>query len=220
MSAPPPASGTPRAPCRVEIVDDHFLFADALGSVIGSLPDHEVVGVAQSGAQAVSIARTSHPDVILLDYHLPGYDAADLIPRLRALSPGVRIVILTSDTSDGTLVRGLRAGVEGYLTKERALDDVLEALRVVASGRRYLTDEQVARSQAITGEATGDALTERELEILRLLAQGKPSEGIAEELSISANTVRTHLQNIFSKLGAHSKLEAVATANARGLLGR
>lgn len=203
---------------RVEIVDDHFLFADALGSVIRQLPDYDVVGIAQSGAQAISIARTAQPEVILLDYHLPGYDAADLIGRLRALSPGARIVVLTSDTSDATLVRGLRAGVEGYLTKERALDDVLEALRTVARGERYLTDEQVARTHALTGEGSGDALTERELEILTLLARGKDSQAIADELTISANTVRTHLQNIFSKLGAHSKLEAVATATARGLL--
>src|SRR6266508_5379721 len=100
---------------KVEIVDDHFLFADALGSVIRGLDGYEVAGIAQSGAQAISIARTTRPDVILLDYHLPGYDAADLIPRLRALAPGVRIVVLTSDTSDATLVRGLRAGVEGYI---------------------------------------------------------------------------------------------------------
>ncbi|MGH2379162.1 MAG: response regulator [Candidatus Limnocylindria bacterium] len=203
---------------RVEIVDDHFLFADALGSVIRQLPGYEVVGIAQSGAQAVSIARTSSPDVILLDYHLPGYDAADLIPRLRQLSPDARIVVLTSDTSDATLMRGLRAGVDGYLTKERALDDVLEALRAVAAGDRYLTDEQVARTRALSGEGTGEALTDRELEVLRLLARGKESQAIADELTISANTVRTHLQNIFSKLGVHSKLEAVTAANARGLL--
>lgn len=202
---------------KVEIVDDHFLFADALGSVIRQLPDHEVF-IAQSGAQAISIARTARPDVILLDYHLPGYDAAELIPRLRALSPGSRIVVLTGDTSDATLMRGLRAGVEGYLTKERALDDVLEALRRVADGERYLTDEQEARTRALSGEGTGDALTERELEILRCMAQGKDSQAIADELTISANTVRTHLQNIFSKLGVHSRLEAVAAANARGLL--
>ncbi len=205
---------------KVEIVDDHFLFADALGSVIRGLPDYEVAGIAQSGAQAISIARTARPDVILLDYHLPGYDAADLIPRLRALSPGVRIVILTSDTSDATLVRGLRAGVEGYLTKERALDDVLDALRTVAGGGKHLSDEQMARTHALTGEGSGEALTERELGILKLLAQGRDSQAIADELTISANTVRTHLQNIFSKLGAHSKLEAVATATARGLLTR
>lgn len=203
---------------KVEIVDDHFLFADALGSVIRQLPEYEVVGIAQSGAQAISIARTAHPEVILLDYHLPGYDAAELIPRLRSLSPGARIVVLTSDTTDATLVRGLRAGVEGYLTKERALDDVLEALRRVSVGERYLSDEQVARAHALTGEGSGEALTDRELEILRLLAQGKESQSIADELTISANTVRTHLQNIFSKLGAHSKLEAVTTARARGLV--
>lgn len=203
---------------KVEIVDDHFLFADALGSVIRGLEGYEVAGIAQSGAQAISIARTAQPGVILLDYHLPGYDAADLIPRLRQLSPGVRIIVLTSDTTDGTLVRGLRAGVEGYITKERALDDVLEALRTVASGGRYLTDEQMARSQVATGEGTGEALTDRELGILRLLAQGKDNQAIADELTISTNTVRTHLQNIFSKLGVHSKLEAVTSATARGLL--
>jgi two-component system, NarL family, response regulator len=203
---------------RVEIVDDHFLFADALGSVIRGLEGYEVAGIAQSGAQAISIARTAQPDVILLDYHLPGYDAADLIPRLRQLRPGVRIIVLTSDTSEGTLVRGLRAGVEGYITKERALDDVLEAMRTVAAGGRYLTDEQMARSQVASGEASGEALTERELGILRLLAQGKDNQAIADQLTISTNTVRTHLQNIFSKLGVHSKLEAVTTANARGLL--
>lgn len=205
---------------RILVVDDHFLFADALGSVIRSLDGFEVAGIAQSGAQAISLARTSRPDVILLDHHLPGYDAAELIPRLRSLAPGVRIVILTSDTSDATLVKDLRTGVEGYLTKERALDDVLEALRAVAAGGRYLSDEQIARAQAVTGEGTGGALTERELGILRLLAQGKDAQSIADELTISANTVRTHLQNIFSKLGAHSKLEAVATATARGLLRR
>jgi DNA-binding NarL/FixJ family response regulator len=205
---------------KIEIVDDHFLFADALGSVIRGLPEYEVAGIAQSGAQAISIARTAQPDIVLLDYHLPGYDAADLIPRLRQLSPGVRIVILTSDTTDATLSRGVRAGVEGYITKERALDDVLDALRTVAGGERYLSDEQVARTQALAAEGSGEALTERELGILRLVAQGKDSQAIADELTISANTVRTHLQNIFSKLGAHSKLEAVATATARGLLGR
>jgi DNA-binding NarL/FixJ family response regulator len=205
---------------KIEIVDDHFLFADALGSVIRGLPEYEVAGIAQSGAQAISIARTAQPDIVLLDYHLPGYDAADLIPRLRQLSPGVRIVILTSDTSDATLSRGVRAGVEGYITKERALDDVLDALRAVAAGERYLSDEQVARTQALAAEGSGEALTERELGILRLVAQGKDSQAIADELTISANTVRTHLQNIFSKLGAHSKLEAVATATARGLLSR
>ena len=203
---------------RVEIVDDHFLFADALGSVIRGLDGYEVAGIAQSGAQAISIARTARPDVILLDYHLPGYDAADLIPRLRQLSPGVRIVVLTSDTTDATLARGLRAGVEGYITKERALDDVLEALRTVSGGGQYLSDEQVARSQAVTGGSTGETLTERELGILRLLAQGKDSQAIADELTISTNTVRTHLQNIFAKLGVHSKLEAVTSATARGLL--
>lgn len=203
---------------KVEIVDDHLLFADALGSVIRDLPDYELVGTAVTGPQALSIARSAQPDVVLLDYHLPGEDAERLVPRLRGVCPQAKVIILTGDASDASLARGLRAGVAGYLTKDRALDDVLSALETVSSGGTYVSDEQRARVQVAAGGGSGEALTDREIEILRLLATGKDSQSIAEELTISANTVRTHLQNIFSKLGVHSKLEAVAVANARGLI--
>lgn len=200
----------------VQIVDDHFLFAEALGSVIRELPEYDLVGIAVTGAQAISMTLERQPDVILLDYHLPGYTADQLMPRLRNASPKSRVIILTSDTSEASLVKGIRAGVSGFLTKDRALDDVVQALRTVAGGGSVLTDEQVGKVP--DDGADGNQLTQREIEILRLLSHGRDTQAIADELTISSNTVRTHLQNAFAKLGAHSKLEAVALAGRRGLL--
>lgn len=203
-------------PTTVQIVDDHFLFAEALGSVVRELPEYDLVGIAVTGPQAISLCQEKQPQVILLDYHLPGYTADQLVPRLRSVSPASRIVILTSDTSESSLVKGIRAGVSGYLTKDRALDDVVRALRAVAGGQNILTDEQIARVPDTQGD--GEQLTQREIEILRLLARGRDTQAIADELTISSNTVRTHLQNVFGKLGAHSKLEAVSIAGRKGLL--
>lgn len=203
-------------PTRVQIVDDHFLFAEALGSVIRDLPEYDLVGIAVTGPQAVSMSQDKQPEVILLDYHLPGYSADQLIPRLRNASPRSRVIILTSDTSEASLVKGIQAGVSGFLTKDRALDDVVQALRLVASGSNVLTNDQI--SKVPQRDVEGEQLTLREVEILRLLSRGRDTQSIADELTISSNTVRTHLQNIFGKLGAHSKLEAVSMANRRGLL--
>ncbi|HEV8228570.1 MAG TPA: response regulator transcription factor [Candidatus Limnocylindria bacterium] len=204
---------------RVQIVDDHFLFAEALGSVIREDPDYDLVGIAVTGPQAISIAQDKQPDVILLDFHLPGYSAESLIPRLRTIAPRSRILILTSDTGDTTLAQGVQAGVMGFLTKDRALDDVMLALEAVAEGQSVLTPEQLAKARAVSANvAPGEALTSREVEILRLVSRGRDTQSIADQLVISTNTVRTHMQNIFAKLGAHSKLEAVTMANQRGLL--
>ena len=126
------------------------------------------------------------------------------------------IIILTSDTSEASLVKGIQAGVSGYLTKDRALDDVVQALSAVAKGQSILTEEQIAKVPQ--GVASGEPLTQREIEILRLLARGRDTVAIAVDLTISGNTVRTYIQNIFTKLGAHSKLEAVTIAGSRGLL--
>lgn len=192
------------------------MFGEALGSVIRDLPEYDLTGIAVTGPQAVSMSQDKQPEVILLDYHLPGYSADQLIPRLRNAAPSARVIILTSDTSEASLVKGIQAGVSGYLTKDRALDDVVQALRAVAGGANILTEEQVARMPQ--AQLEGEQPTQREIEILRLLARGRDTQAIADELTISSNTVRTHLQNVFAKLGAHSKLEAVATARRVGLL--
>lgn len=199
---------------RVQIVDDHFLFAEALGSVIREMPEYDLVGIAVTGPQALSMAQEKKPEVVLLDFHLPGYSADTLAPRIRSVAPDAKIIILTSDLSPASMLKGVQAGAVGYLTKDRALDDVIRALAAVVAGESVLTPEQ----QAQPLEGSGEPLTQREIEILRLLARGRDTLAMADDLTISANTVRTHLQNIFSKLGAHSKLEAVTFARERGLI--
>lgn len=198
---------------RVQIVDDHFLFAEALGSVIREMPEYDLVGIAVTGPQALSMAQEKKPEVVLLDFHLPGYSADTLAPRIRSAAPDAKIIILTSDLSPASMLKGVQAGAVGYLTKDRALDDVIQALAAVVAGEIVLTPEQQAPL-----ESSGESLTQREIEILRLLARGRDTLAMADDLTISANTVRTHLQNIFSKLGAHSKLEAVTLARDRGLI--
>lgn len=203
-------------PTRVQIVDDHFLFAEALGSVIREMPEYDLVGIAVTGPQALSMAQEKKPQVVLLDFHLPGYSADTLAPRIRSAAPGVKIIILTSDLSPASMIKGVQAGALGYLTKDRALDDVIQALGAVVAGQNVLTPEQQAQARPLEG--SGETLTQREVEILRLLARGRDTLAMADELTISANTIRTHVQNIFTKLGAHSKLEAVTMARDRGLI--
>lgn len=201
---------------RVQIVDDHFLFAEALGSVIREMPEYDLVGIAVTGPQALSMAQEKKPQVVLLDFHLPGYSADTLAPRIRTAAPGAKIIILTSDLSPASMIKGVQAGAIGYLTKDRALDDVIQALGAVVAGQNVLTPEQQAQARALEG--SGETLTQREVEILRLLARGRDTLAMADELTISANTIRTHIHNIFTKLGAHSKLEAVTMARDRGLI--
>ena len=206
-----------RAPIKVEIVEDHFMFAEAIASVIREAGGYEVVGIAVTGPQALAMAQEKRPDVVLLDYHLPGYTGEQLIERIRAVHPAARIVVLTSDTSEASLAKAIPAGAMGYLTKDKALDDILSTVQMVAEGRSALTEEQKSVSARRTG-GEAETLTPREIEIIRLLARGKDTGAIATELSISANTVRTHVQNAFAKLGAHSALEAVAMATDRRLV--
>ncbi|MBI3522603.1 MAG: response regulator transcription factor [Chloroflexi bacterium] len=205
-------------PTRVQIVDDHFLFAEALGSVIREIPAYDLVGIAVTGSQAISMAQEKQPEIILLDFHLPGYSADVLGPRLHSVAHNAKIVILTSDQTEASMVKGIQSGALGYLTKDRALDDVIRALDDVAAGAVVLSPEQLEIARRGQLEP-GETLTQREIEILKLLSRGRDTLAIADVLTISANTVRTHLQNIFSKLGAHSKLEAVTVAKDRGLLG-
>ena len=170
---------------RVQIVDDHFLFAEALGSVIRELPEFDLVGIAMTGPQALSMAQDKQPQLVLLDFHLPGYRADTLAARLRQVAPGARIIILTSDTTELSMVKGVQAGADGYLTKDRALDDVVQMLTEVSQGRSGLMPQQVAAGAAATTE--GEVLTGREVEILRMLGEGRDNLALADALGISSN---------------------------------
>lgn len=209
---------------RVLIVDDHKVFAEAIGTSLRLSKRVEVAGVATTGPQAVGIAREAQPDVVLLDFHLPGYSGEEAITKLREAAPDMKILVLTSDTSDATWARAVRTGAVGCITKERSLEEIEDAIIKAHSGEPLISAERMrAVLESMSQEPrmatpTGEQLTEREVEILLLLADGKDNQAIADTLIISPNTVRTHLQNLFSKMGVHSKLEAVMLASKLGLL--
>ena len=189
---------------KVAIVDDHFLFAEALAGAVKEIGDHEVAGIAVTGAQAVSLARDKQPDIVLLDYHLPGYKGSELIERIKAVAPKARIIVVTSDTTEASLSSAMAAGASAYITKDRAIDDVVQALRDAVGGGDVSAGDRI--------------LTQRETEVLRLVAKGRDATAIAADLGLSVHTVRTHLQNTLEKLGVHSQIEALASARERGII--
>lgn len=193
---------------KVAIVDDHFLFAEALTGAVREIGGHEVVGIAVTGAQAVSLVRERDPDIVLLDYHLPGYAGHDLVARVRSASPRSRIIVITSDTTESSIARAKEAGADSYITKDLAMEDVVQAVRQAVDSLKA----------AVPQAAAPEILTQREVQILGLLSTGKDVQRISAELGVSAHTVRTHLQNAYSKLDAHSQVEALAIARQRKLI--
>lgn len=202
---------------RLMLVDDHDMVAQGLKIVLEDEPDIDVVAVANSAAQAVAIATTARPDVILMDYYLPDGDGASAAARIRSDNPNIKVVLLTGSDDPDALQRAVDAGCTGYLAKSGPLDELAAAVRVAAAGHVVISAEDLSRLVPRTREGT--VLTEREREILFLIADGLTNQAIAARLVLSVHTVRTHVQTILGKLGAHSKLEAVATARRRRLLG-
>ena len=210
---------------RVLVVDDHRFLAEALSSALSAEPDMEVVGIASSVAQ-VSEMVDAPIDVVLMDYVLGDGTGAQAARIVKAAQPSTAIVMLTALSDDETILESIQAGADGYLTKDRALDDVVGAVRA-ANAREILLPRSVILEIAHRVASARDrkpepppyeALTPRELEVLRALAEGLDSPTICERLDIAPNTVRTHVQNIMGKLGTHSKLEAVAFALRQGLV--
>ncbi|MGZ4437342.1 MAG: response regulator transcription factor [Nocardioides sp.] len=206
-------------PTRVLIVDDHEVLADSLARVLGDEPDIESVGWAQNLAQARARVTTDSPDVLLLDRRLPDGDGVAAIPELRGLRPSMSVVVLTAAVADDVLVEAIEAGAAGFLSKTRGLGDVITAVRAAAAGEAVISPELLARLLPKLSRSPGPDphLTRREQDVLGLLAQGLSNAAIAEELTVSVNTVRNHIANLSAKLGAHSKLEALSIAVQRGL---
>lgn len=206
-------------PIRVLFVEDHQLLADALSALLGREPDIEVVGVAGTVAQAKTMAR-HRLDVVLMDYRLPDGTGAEATRAIKARWPAARVVMVTALTDDETLLESIQAGADGYLTKDRAAEEVVHAVRAAHAGETLLPRAVIADIARRVAAARGrgderlliDPLTPRELEVLRSLTEGLSTPEICERLFISPNTLRTHVQNIMGKLRVHSKLEAVAFA--------
>jgi DNA-binding NarL/FixJ family response regulator len=206
-------------PIRVLFVEDHQLLADALAAMLSREPDMQVVGIAGTVADAKIMAR-EQLDVVLMDYRLPDGTGAEATRAIKARWPAARIVMVTALTDDETLLESIQAGADGYLTKDRAADDVVAAVRAAHAGETLLPRSVIVEIARRVAEARerGDErrvvepLTPRELEILRALTEGMSTPEICERLFIAPNTLRTHVQNIMGKLRVHSKLEAVAFA--------
>lgn len=206
---------------RVLLCDDHQVFAEALAGLLeaGGI---EVVGVFGSVGEAVPAVATRRPDVVLMDYELPDGDGVRATTAIKAASPHTQVVLLTSNADEDVLVAAIEAGASGYVTKQKPAAEVVAAVRAAAGGEMLVSSDMLARLLPRMGrnERRGDGydLTPRELEVLGLLAEGTPNHELAERMGISRNTVRNHVQNLLTKLGVHSRLEAVALASREGLL--
>jgi DNA-binding NarL/FixJ family response regulator len=209
------------ATVRVLVVDDHQMFAASLAQALQAEPDLHVVGQATSISEARDLVASTAPDVVLLDHRLPDGDGVAAIGDLRGIRPAAKIVVLTATASDRVLVAAMEAGAAGFIAKTQRLDDVIAGVRAAAQGESVVSAKLLTRLlprlQRQSGGGPAD-LTEREREILDLLARGLSNADIARELTISVHTVRNHVANLSAKLGAHSKLEVLAIAVRRGLV--
>ena len=206
-------------PIRVLLVDDHQLLTGALAKMMADEPDIQVVGVAGTVAEAKALAR-DRLDVVLMDYRLPDGTGAEATRAIKARWPAARVVMLTALNDDETILESIQSGADGYLTKDRAVDEVVDAVRAAHAGETLLPRSVILgiaqRVAAARDRGTErrqiEPLTARELEVLRALTEGLSTPEICERLFIAPNTLRTHVQNIMGKLRVHSKLEAVAFA--------
>ena len=187
--------------------------------------DLSVVGVATSGAESVSLARDQLPDVVLMDIEMPGMDGIEAIRKIKERSPKARVVVVSAHQGELVMARAVEAGASGFLSKETALSDIVQSVRLAYQGeplmepdvvRRVLRHLRHRRAQEATEQQRADRLTPRETEILQLMAHGLSTDDIAKQLGVSPYTFRTHVQNILTKLGVHSKLEALAFAIRHG----
>ncbi len=211
-------TGDPK-PIRVLLVDDHQLLTGALARMMANESDISVVGVAATVAEAKTIAR-ERLDVVLMDYRLPDGTGAEATRAIKARWPTARVVMLTALNDDETVLESIQAGADGYLTKDRAVEEVVTAVRAAHAGETLLPRSVIVgiaqRVAAARDRGTErrqiDPLTPRELEVLKALTEGLSTPEICDRLFIAPNTLRTHVQNIMGKLRVHSKLEAVAFA--------
>src|SRR5437867_97468 len=214
---------TVESPTRVVVVDDHEMFTQGLATALGADPAIDVVATAGSVEAGCAAVRLHSPDVVLMDFELPDGDGATATERIKSEVPSAQVVMVTSFDDEAILIRAIEAGCSGFITKHKAIQEVASAVRAAKAGEALISPSMLARllpKLRRSPRGLGSDLTPREVEVLKLLAEGVSNQQIADRLVLSLHTVRNHVQNVISKLGAHSKLEAVAAAVREGIVAR
>jgi DNA-binding NarL/FixJ family response regulator len=202
-------------PIRIGLADDHALLRQGITALLADQADLTVVAEASNGLEAVEQFRRNRPDVMLMDLQMPGMNGIDAMIAIRAEFPGARFIVLTTYTGDVQIVRALKAGARAYLLKSLLHRELLDTIRAVHAGQKRIPPEVAAE---LADHAADDSLTLREVEVLRLIAAGNANKLVADQLSITEETVKAHVKNILSKLGANDRTHAVTIALKRGII--
>jgi DNA-binding NarL/FixJ family response regulator len=205
------------------IADDQTLFREGVARLLEGVEGIQVVGLAENGERAIELARAQKPDVVLMDIAMPKLDGIAATRAIRSERPQTRVLILTIYDSDQYLLQGLQAGANGYILKDATREELVRAIRVIAAGDSLLgpvvAKQLLSVFHRLAGEgAANDGLTEREVEVLKLLAAGRSSKEIGLQLDVSEKTVRNHVSNIYHKLHIHDRAQAVLYAIRTGLV--
>jgi len=204
---------------RILICDDHPVVREGLVAILETQPDFQIVGAASDGHQTVALAQALQPDVILLDLEMPGLDGLEALRAIRVGNPAARVIVFTAYDTDGRILGAIQAGARGYLLKGAPREELFHAVRVVHAGGSLLEPEVASRLiRRASQMPLSEPLTERETEVLHLMAQGLQNKEIASHLVISERTVKFHVSAILAKLGAGNRTEAVALAHQLGLV--
>jgi DNA-binding NarL/FixJ family response regulator len=203
------------APIRVLAVDDHHLVRQGIAVLLGTDPDMALVAEASNGREAIQQFRAYRPDITLMDLQMPEMNGLDAISAIRGEFPEAKIVVLTTYKGDVQILRALKAGARGYLLKNTFHKELLDTIRAVHAGKKALSSEA---SYEIAEHATDDALTPAEINVLRLIAAGNANKQIADQLSITEETVKGRVKNILSKLGASDRTQAAMIGLKRGII--
>jgi DNA-binding NarL/FixJ family response regulator len=209
-------------PVRLVVVDDHALFRAGLISLLNEMAEFQVVGEAGNGRDALDVIHRTRPDVVLLDVNMPGLGGVETVEMLRK-TEACKIIMLTISKNEEDLFGAIKAGADGYMLKNAAPEELCKAIKVVHQGMSVLSPDVTRRvMQAVTAEQNhlpDSGLSDREMDVLRCLSQGKTTAQISMELFISDNTVKTHVRHILEKLEASNRAEAVSKASQLGLIG-